>query len=112
MLNSFRRRLGELSLAAKVPAICEFPQMMEAGCLASYGIAIDDIYVISADQIGKLLKGAKPADVPVQQPTTFRLAISLKTAKALRITIPPVMLTRADTVIKYVANVLTVGGGS
>src|ERR1700730_12530678 len=68
---SFRRRIGELSLRAKIPAICQFRNMVEAGCLASYGIAIDDIYVISADQIAKLLNGAKPADLPVQQPTRF-----------------------------------------
>ena len=91
MLVSFRRRLGELSLAAKIPAICQFRNMVEAGCLASYGITIDDLYAISADQIAKLLKGAKPADLPVQQPTKFELVINFKTAGALGITVPPAL---------------------
>ena len=100
MLNSFRRRLGELSLAAKIPAICQFRTMVEAGCLASYGITIADLYALSADQIARLLKGAKPADLPVQQPTNFELVISLKTAKALGLTIPDTFLQRADKVIE------------
>jgi ABC-type uncharacterized transport system substrate-binding protein len=100
MLNSVRRRLGELSLAAKIPAICQFRIMVEAGCLASYGITIADLYALSANQVARLLKGAKLADLPVQQPTNFELVISLKTAKALGITIPPMLLTRANDVIE------------
>src|SRR6266851_8272675 len=71
MLNGLRQRLGELSLAAKIPAICQFRNGVEAGCLASYGITIEDLYALSADQITRILKGAKPADLPVQQPTKF-----------------------------------------
>ncbi len=82
MLNSFRRRLGELSLAAKTPAICQFRSMVEVGCLASYGITIEDLYALSADQIARILKGAKPADLPVQQPTKFELVISLKVPRS------------------------------
>src|SRR5262245_11060767 len=89
MLTGFRQRLGELSLATKIPAICQFRTMVEAGCLASYGITIEAIYAISADQTAKLLNGAKPADLPVQQPTKFDLAINLKIAKALGLTVPP-----------------------
>ena len=96
MLNSFRRRLGELSLAAKTPAICQFRSMVEAGCLASYGITIEDLYALSADQIAKILKGAKPADLPVQQPTKFELVINLKTAKEFGLTVPQSVLNRAD----------------
>ena len=62
MLNGLRRRIGELSLAANMPAICQFRAGVEAGCLASYGITIADLYGLSADQIAKLLEGAKPAD--------------------------------------------------
>jgi putative tryptophan/tyrosine transport system substrate-binding protein len=69
MLNGLRQRLGELSLAAKIPAICQFRIMVEAGCLASYGITIADLYALSADQVARLLRGARPADLPVQQPT-------------------------------------------
>jgi ABC-type uncharacterized transport system substrate-binding protein len=74
--------------------------MVETGCLASYGITTEDLYALSVDQIARLLKGAKPADLPVQQPTNFELVISLNTAKALRIAIPPLMLTRANAVIE------------
>jgi putative tryptophan/tyrosine transport system substrate-binding protein len=100
MLNGFRQRLGELSLATKIPAICQFRTMVEAGCLASYGITIEDLYALSADQIAKLLKGAKPADLPVQQPTKFDLVINLKTARSLGLTVPPTMIARADEVIE------------
>ena len=100
MLTSFRQRLGELSLAAKIPAICQFRNGVEAGCLASYGTTIPDFYVLSVDQIAKLLKGAKPADLPVIQPDKFELVISDKAAKAMGITISPVMLTRANEVIE------------
>jgi putative ABC transport system substrate-binding protein len=101
MLNALRRRLGQLSLAAKIPAICQFRMGVEAGCLASYGITMMDLYGLSADQVARLLlKGAKPADLPVIQPDKFELVISEKTAKAMGITTPPVMLGRADEVIE------------
>jgi putative tryptophan/tyrosine transport system substrate-binding protein len=100
MLVSFRQRIGELSLGAKIPAICQFRNMVEAGCLASYGITVDDIYVISADQIAKLLNGAKPADLPVQQPTRFQLVVNLKAAAALGIAVPPTLIARAEEVIE------------
>jgi putative ABC transport system substrate-binding protein len=99
MLTSLRKRLGELSLAAKIPAICQFRNGVEAGCLASYGITTEDLYALAVGQIVRLLKGAKPADLPVIQPDKFELVISLQTAKALGLTIPPILLTRADEVI-------------
>src|SRR5215472_8389209 len=68
MLTSLRQQLGELSRAARIPAICQWRNMVEAGCLASYGIALSDLYALSADQIARLLKGAKPSELPVQQP--------------------------------------------
>src|SRR5262249_31678544 len=81
MLNALRRQIGELSLAAKIPAMCQFRVGVEAGSLASYGITIADLYELSAEQIARLLKGAKPADLPVIQPDKFELVISEKTAK-------------------------------
>jgi putative ABC transport system substrate-binding protein len=100
MLTGLRRRLGELSLAAKIPAICQFRNHVEVGCLASYGIRQVDLYGLSADQIARLLRGAQPADLPVIQPDKFELVISERTAKAMGITIPPMMLSRADEVIE------------
>jgi putative ABC transport system substrate-binding protein len=100
MLNALRKRIGELSLSAKIPAICQFRQGVEAGCLASYGITIPDLYALSADQVSRLLKGAKPADLPIQQPTRFELVISLKSANALRLQVPPMLLARANEVIE------------
>jgi putative ABC transport system substrate-binding protein len=100
MLNGLRRRIGELSLAAKIPAICQFRGGVEAGCLASYGITIRDLYGLSADQIARLVEGAKASDLPVIQPDKFELVISLKTAKAVGLTVPPILLSRADEVIE------------
>jgi putative ABC transport system substrate-binding protein len=89
-----------LSLAANIPAICQFRNMVEAGCLASYGITIPNLYALSADQIARLLNGAKPPDLPVIQPDKFELIISEKTAKAMGITVSPMLLGRADEVIE------------
>jgi len=100
MLTSFRRRLGELSLATKIPAICQWRNMVEVGCLASYGITLTELYELSADQIAKLLKGAKPGDLPIEQPRTFELNINGKTAKALGLSIPQSVLLRADRVLQ------------
>jgi putative tryptophan/tyrosine transport system substrate-binding protein len=100
MLNSLRQQIGELSLASKIPAICQFRAGVEVGCLASYGITIEHLYALSADQIARILTGMKPADLPVQQPTKFELVISLKAAKALALTVPQSLLDRADQVIE------------
>jgi putative ABC transport system substrate-binding protein len=100
MFTGLRRHLGELSLTAKIPAICQWRNMVEAGCLASYGITTEELYSLSADQVAKLLKGAKPADLPVQQPTKFELVVSLKSANALGVVIPSSFLLRADEVIE------------
>jgi putative ABC transport system substrate-binding protein len=100
MLIALRRRIGELSLAAKIPAICQFRNGVEAGCLASYGITVADLYELAAGQIARLLRGAKPADLPVIQPDRFELVIGLKTAKSLGLTVPAMLLTRADEVIE------------
>jgi putative tryptophan/tyrosine transport system substrate-binding protein len=100
MLFNFRPRLGELSLAARIPVICQFREMVQVGCLASYGILLTDLYALSADQIAKLLQGANPADLAVAQPSRFELVISLKAAKTLGQTIPQSMIARADEVIE------------
>jgi putative tryptophan/tyrosine transport system substrate-binding protein len=93
-------RQAELALKHRLPGVFGFKENAEAGGLMSYSADILDLFRRSAIYIDKILKGAKPADLPVQQPTKFELVINLKTAKALGLAVPPTLLARADNVIE------------
>jgi putative ABC transport system substrate-binding protein len=95
-----RSRIVNLAGAHRVPSMFECRDYVEAGGLMSYGASVSDIRRRTGSYVDRLLKGAKPADLPVEQPTKFELVINLKTAKALGLTIPPSLLLRADQVIE------------
>jgi putative ABC transport system substrate-binding protein len=95
-----RARITENAIKSRLPTICATREYAEAGCLISYGASLTDLYRRAAYFVDKILKGAKPADLPVEQPTKFELVINLKTAKALGLTIPQSLLLRADRVIQ------------
>ena len=90
----------QLAAAARLPTIFAQPYGPKAGGLASYGIDLKDNYRRAADYVDRILKGAKPADMPVEFPTKIDLVINLKTARTLGLEVPPTMLARADEVIE------------
>jgi ABC-type uncharacterized transport system substrate-binding protein len=100
ILTGQRQRIAKLALRNRLPSVFHWREYVESGGLMSYGANQDDLIRRAAKYVDKILKGAKPADLPVEQPTTFELVINLKTAKALGLTIPPSVLGRADQVIE------------
>jgi putative tryptophan/tyrosine transport system substrate-binding protein len=99
-LINYRDRILKLASARNLPAIFPAREFVEDGGLVSYGTRWADMYRIVGSYTGRILKGAKPGDLPVQRPNTYELVINLKTARALGLTVPPIMLARADEVIE------------
>jgi putative ABC transport system substrate-binding protein len=95
-----RARVNALALAARLPTMYGFRTYVEAGGLMSYGANVADLFRRAADYVDKILRGTKPADLPVEPPTKFDLVINLTTAKGLGLDVPPTLLTRADEVIE------------
>jgi putative ABC transport system substrate-binding protein len=100
LVNFNRTRVNTLAVGARLPTIHGFREWVEAGGLMSYGANFPDLYRRAAELVDKILRGAKPADIPVEQPTKFDLVVNLTTAKAIGLTIPESFLLRADEVIE------------
>jgi putative ABC transport system substrate-binding protein len=99
--NNFHRKLiSESAIKARLPTVANGSELVEGGALMSYGVNTVNSFRRAATYVDKILKGAKPADLPVEQPTKFELAINLKTAKQIGLTIPQTVLARADRVIR------------
>ena len=100
LINSNRLRINILALGARLPTMFPLREIVEAGGLMSYGTNFPNLFRRAADYVDKILRGAKPADLPVEQPTKFDLVVNLTTAKALGLTIPESFLLRADELIE------------
>jgi putative ABC transport system substrate-binding protein len=94
------RQLAQLAAAHRLPAMYDLAEYVEAGGLISYGADLDEIWRRAATFVDKILKGAKPAELPIEQPSKFELVLNLTTAKALGLTIPQSLLARVDQIIE------------
>jgi putative tryptophan/tyrosine transport system substrate-binding protein len=94
------KRIAEFAFEHRLPSIYHLPEFVQAGGLLSYGPDRADLFRRAAAYVDKILKGAKPSDLPVEQPSKFHLAMNLKTATALGLTVPQLLLSQADEVIE------------
>ena len=99
-MTAQRAAVTELALKNRLPAIYPQSDYIDAGGLLFYGVSVNDLFRRAAIYVDKILKGAKPSDLPVEQPTEYDLVINLRTAKALGLTLPETVLLRADEVIR------------
>jgi putative ABC transport system substrate-binding protein len=100
ILFSRASQIAELAAASRLPAIYELRPFVDAGGLVSYGADIEDIWRRAATYVDKILKGATPAELPIEQPTKFELVVNARAARALNLTVPPFILIRADHIIE------------
>jgi putative ABC transport system substrate-binding protein len=100
VLNPYRTEIADLAVKSRLPAIYGQPEFVEAGGLMVYSVSFTDLFRRAATYVDKILKGRKPADLPVEQPKKFEFIINLKAAKQIGLTIPPNVLARADRVIR------------
>ena len=99
-LYAHRQLIAELAHKKRLPTMCPYRDYVEAGGLMAYAVDLAELLRRMADDVHQILKGAKPGDIPIYQPTKFQLLINLKTAKTLGLTLPPALLARADEVIE------------
>jgi putative tryptophan/tyrosine transport system substrate-binding protein len=99
-LYANRQLIAELAQKKRLPTICPYRDYVEAGALMGYALDLPELFRRMADDVHKILKGAKPGDIPIYQATKFELLINLKTARAFALTLPPTLLARADEVIE------------
>ena len=99
-MTANEKRIADFALMSRLPSVYSYKAGVEAGGLMYYGADLADIYRRVATYVDKILKGAKPADLPVEQPTKFEFIINMKAAKQIGLTIPPNVLVRADRVIR------------
>ena len=99
-LYAQRQLIVELAEKKRLPTMCPYSDYVEAGALMAYAVDLPELLRRMADDVHQILKGAKPGDIPIYQPTKFELLINLRTARALALSLPPALLARADQVIE------------